>query len=230
MRKEPVARETDFHVRQELKSPRSAAIAGILFSLIMTTIMLLTTRMARVEPEEIYGSLLERWSGTVSLILFLTPFAGISFLWFTGVIRDWLGANEDRFFATIFLGSGVIFVLLVFVWSAVFGAMMSVSALLDDDLYIFGFALMNQIIGNYALRMAGVFMLSIASLWHRTGHAARWLVIITYVFALGFLVAGNQVREARFIFPAWVFLVSLRILTLTYRGERVEPSDAFPGS
>lgn len=33
--------------------------------------------------------------------------AGIAFLWFIGVIRDRSGAHEDRFFATVFLGSGL---------------------------------------------------------------------------------------------------------------------------
>lgn len=225
-----MTREIDFLVRQELKSPRAAAVAGILFSLLMMTIMLLSRIMAGVAPEAITGAELEAWSGTISLILTLTPFAGITFLWFTGVIRDWLGPNEDRFFATIFFGSGVIFVLLLYIWAAVFGAMMSARALLNDDLYIFGFALMGQIIGNYALRMAGVFMLSIASLWHRTGHAARWLVIVTYLLALGFLLAANQFREARFIFPVWVFVVSLRILIMNYRDERAGLGESSPSS
>jgi len=42
---------------------------------------------------------------TVSLALNLLPFAGIAFLWFIGVVRDRLGQSEDRFFATVFLGS-----------------------------------------------------------------------------------------------------------------------------
>ena len=38
----------------------------------------------------------------------LVPFAGIAFLWFIGVLRDRLGALEDRFFATVFLGLGML--------------------------------------------------------------------------------------------------------------------------
>jgi len=184
--------------------------------------------MVGVAPEEITSTWLEGWSDTVALILTLTPFTGITFLWFTGVIRDRLGANEDRFFATIFLGSSIIFVLLLFTWAAVFGALMSAAAQLDDDLYVFGFSLMGQIIGNYTLRMAGVFMLAIASLWHRTQHVPRWLTVVTYLLALSFLLAANWFREARFIFPAWVLVVSLRILILNYRGESDELSGASP--
>ena len=50
----------------------------------------------------------------VSIALHLLPFAGIAFLWFVGVVRDRLGENEDRFFATVFLGSGLLFVAMLF--------------------------------------------------------------------------------------------------------------------
>jgi hypothetical protein len=36
------------------------------------------------------------------------PFAGIAFLWFIGMLRDRLGEFEDRFFATVFFGSGLL--------------------------------------------------------------------------------------------------------------------------
>jgi hypothetical protein len=43
------------------------------------------------------------------LALYLVPFAGIAFLWFIGVLRDRLGELEDRFFATVFFGSGLLY-------------------------------------------------------------------------------------------------------------------------
>ena len=49
----------------------------------------------------------------------LVPFAGIGFLWFVAVLRDRVGDAEDRFFATVFLGSGLLFVAMLFVASAV---------------------------------------------------------------------------------------------------------------
>jgi len=45
----------------------------------------------------------------------------------------------------------------------------------------------------------------------------RWLTIITTIVALGFLFFAGSVREARYIFPAWVFLISVYILVLNYR-------------
>jgi len=217
-----MAEETEQLVRRELRSPRSAAIAGIVYSLLMFIGMALVYRIVNAKPEDITRDWLENWSDTASLVLTLVPFAGIAFLWFTGVIRDRLGDHEDRFFATIFLSSGIITVVLLFMWGAVLGAMVRIpalagGALANADIYVFGYALINEIIGNYALRIAGVYMTGIATLWSRTGLMPRWLTIITYILALGFLVAAERVREARFIFPTWVLVVSFYILILNYR-------------
>lgn len=54
----------------------------------------------------------------VSFALNLVLYAGIAFLWFIGVIRDRLGEQEDRLFATVFLGSGLLFLALTFVGAA----------------------------------------------------------------------------------------------------------------
>jgi hypothetical protein len=226
-----MAERTDYLVRRELRSPRSAAIAGIVYSLLMFIGMLLAYRIVRAKPEDITKDWLETWSSTASLVLTLVPFAGIAFLWFTGVIRDRLGSHEDRFFATIFLSSGIITVVLFFIWAAIFGTIMSTTALadlglVDDDIYIFGFALMNQIISNYTLRMAGVYMIAIGTLWARSGTMPRWLTIVTYILALGFLLAAGWAREARFIFPVWVFVVSVYILILNYRRTRDQEPEA----
>ena len=150
--------------------------------------MALTARIARVSPEEITTDWLESWSGTVSLVLTLLPFAGIAFLWFTGVVRDRLGQREDRFFATIFLSSGIITVVLLFMWGAVLGAMVSIptltgAGLADREIYLFGYALTNQIIGNYALRIAGVYMTAVATLGTRTGLMPRCDALRTRVLS-----------------------------------------------
>jgi hypothetical protein len=219
-------------IRRQLRSPRAAAIAGILFSVLLMTSMILFRNIGTVAPADISKDWLARSANSASLALSLVPFAGIAFLWFTGVIRDWLGDREDKLFATVFLGSGLIFVVLLFIWAATLGAILGIHAaaatrLIDDDVYIFGATFMNEIIGNYTLRMAGVYMLSISSLWTRTGVMPRWLTIITTIVALGYLFFAGSVREARYIFPAWVFLISVYILVLNYRRtHNLENKDA----
>ena len=51
--------------------------------------------------------------------MYLAPFAGIMFLWFIAVVRDQIAQREDRFFATVFFGSGLLFVALLFAAAAV---------------------------------------------------------------------------------------------------------------
>jgi uncharacterized membrane protein YbjE (DUF340 family) len=222
-----MAEKTEHVFRREVRSPRAAAIAGIAYSVMMITGMILIASIARVRLEDITLELLESWSRKASLIILLVPFAGIAFLWFTGVIRDRLGEHEDRFFATLFYGSGIIQVVMLFIWGAIFGAVMiartmTAAGLIDNAIYIFSFALMNEIIGNYALRMSGVYMTAIATLWTRTGVMPRWFSILTYILAMGFLVAAERFREARFIFPAWVFVVSVYVLIQNYRRTHEE--------
>ena len=125
-------------------------------------------------------------------------------------------------FTKIWIDIVTIFTILIFVWAATIGAIFgsfaaAADTLVDKDAFIFGFAFMNEIVSNYALRMVGVYMMSIGTLWTRTGVMTRWLTIITYIVALGFLFFAGSMRGVRFIFPAWVFLVSVYILITNRR-------------
>ena len=108
--------------RANLKTPRAAAIAGILFSLILILVFLLLRISVPDDPQE-PGSWLKSKSSTVALAVNLVPFAGIAFLWFIGVLRDRLGEREDKFFATVFFGSGLLFLAMLFAAAAVAGAL-----------------------------------------------------------------------------------------------------------
>jgi hypothetical protein len=96
-----------------LRTPRAAGIAGVIFALLFgTSLVLLRTALV---PDL---SVAIDWDGPagarVQVAMTLMPFAGIAFLWFIGVVRDRLGDLEDRFFSTITLGSGLLFVAMVF--------------------------------------------------------------------------------------------------------------------
>lgn len=208
-------------VQHEVRSPRSAALAGILFSLLIGASMVLLRTGALVDPTEIDGEWLDAQSSTAAVVLVLIPFAGIAFLWFTGVMRDLVGELEDKFFATVFLGSGIILVVMLFVWASAFGAMFGTyqavaGALNDFDVFIYATAFSNEIMGSYFLRMASVYMLSIGSLWTRAKVVPRWLTLVTYALAVPFLIFAGSIRWARFVFPAWVLMVSIFILILNF--------------
>ena len=96
-------------VRSALKTPRAAALAGIVFSVLLITALTLLRVSVPANPAVAGGWLTDSGKrAAVAVGLNLIPFAGIAFLWFIGVIRDRIGAHEDRFFATVFLGSGLL--------------------------------------------------------------------------------------------------------------------------
>ena len=94
------------------KTSRAAAIAGILFSVLLILVFWLLRVSVPDDPLE-PGAWLNSQSGTVALALNLVPFAGIA-LWFIGVLRDRLGEREDKFFSTVFFGSGLLFLAMLF--------------------------------------------------------------------------------------------------------------------
>src|SRR6516162_684844 len=108
--------------RAHLKTPKAAAIAGILFSMLLILVFWLLRISVPDDPQE-PGSWLRSQSSTVALAVNLVPFAGIAFLWFIGVLRDRLGEREDKFFATVFFGSGLLFLAMLFAAAAVAGAL-----------------------------------------------------------------------------------------------------------
>lgn len=218
---------------QNIRSPRSAAIAGLIFSFLLMMQMALASTIGADVPENINRDLLRQWSQIGTIILGMVPFSGIAFLWFTGVIRDWLGEREDRFFSTVFFGSGIIYVVMLFVYAGVMGAVLGTYSLsgqvtLGSDVLIFGFSLVNELLGNYALRIAAVYMFSIGSLLTRTHRAPQWLIILTFLVATGFLLFAGTTRWARYIFPAWVTVISIFILVANYlrQGEDQTPHDS----
>jgi hypothetical protein len=225
-----MAEENFGHIQKRIRSPRSAALAGILYSLLMIASMLLLSGVTQDPRAGIDPDWLVERVDSVSLALNLIPFAGIALFWFTGVIRDHIGDREDRFFATVFLSSGIAVVVLLFVYAAIVGAVLGIGGfsdnlLNDNDIYVFAFMLMNEILGNYLLRIAGVYMFSIGTIWTRTKVMPRWLTIITFLLALIYLFFASPIREARFVFPAWVFLTSVYILITERRLERGEEPD-----
>lgn len=137
-----MAEENLGRIQKRIRSPRSAALAGIVYSGLVIASMLLISGVSQVPLDGIDLEWLENRADSVSVALNLIPFAGIAFLWFTGVIRDHIGDREDRFFATVFLGSGIALVVLLFVYAATIGAVFGIRALAkdlmtDNDIYIF---------------------------------------------------------------------------------------------
>jgi hypothetical protein len=191
-------------------------VAGILFGLLFgATLILIRLKMPEGAGDS--AEWLDSQKGGISTATKLMPFAGITFLWFIGVVRDNLGRYEDRFFASVVLGSGLLFLAMMFVSTAVAAALVGINAGVTDpaahvEVIAFGKMIVVSAARTYAIRMAAVFMISLATIWLKTGLMPRWLVAVSYLVALGLLIAGDVSMWLTLAFPVWVLVVSALIL------------------
>ena len=221
-RKQPMDELRRSRPVRRLSTPRAAAVAGILFAALFATSLAL---LRSAVPEDPFAHITWVTSGDTRIraALVLAPLSGIAFLWFIGVIRDQLGDLEDRFFGSVFLGSGLLFLAMVAVSMAIAGAILMVAeipAMASNGLVYFARSVMLQISNVWGVRFAGVFMISLATIWIRTGLMPRWLAIVTYLLALTLLIVVSRSLWITLVFPAWVCAISVFILTQNSAAHR----------
>ena len=208
-------------IHQHLKTPRAAGIAGIVFCMLTITSHLLIRSAIPPYGQGTAGEVVKH-SQTISRSLNLIPFAGIAFLWFIAVLRDHLGELEDRFFATVFLGSGLLYVAMFFATAALAGGLLEVlrggtENLVQSGTYAVIRAEIDQMLNVYGIKMAGVFMMSFSAISLRTRIMPRWIALLGFTLALLLLLSIGTLAWAPMVFPLWVFLISIRILIGKFR-------------
>jgi hypothetical protein len=211
-------------VERRATTPIAGAIAGILFAVLFSvSVAIISTSMPALSHDA--GASLHTGAGRLKFAVALVPFAGIFFLWFIAVARERLGRFEDQFFATVFLGSGLLFLAMTFAAAATAAAIVAVytrnpSEFANSTTYVYARSVVAQIFSVYALRMAAVFLISQATLWLRTGVMPRWMALLSYGLALVLLFIFTQSSWVVLVFPAWVFMVSAYILVTHLAGRR----------
>jgi hypothetical protein len=206
-------------------APRGAAVAGVIFSLLMIVAFGIARSAVAADLTQADSWLSDPdRRAAVRIALYLVPFAGIAFLWFMGVLRDHLGELEDRFFATVFLGSGLLFVACMFGASAVSGALIEVAAagnLRSPDIatLYFGRRATDALLNVFAMKMAGVFMISTCTIGLRSAIFPRWIAFVGYACALVLLLVIANWKWIELIFPLWMLLVSVQILLAEFRSR-----------
>lgn len=195
------------------RSRRSAALAGIVFAVLLLAAMtMMQLATADASPESLQSDAQRR--NLIRLSLNVVPFAGIAFLWFIGVIREQLGDIEDRLFSTVFLGSGLLFLAMLFAGAVTTTSLMEMLAgpSVDEDVWAFGRDSTRALISVYAMRMAAVFTLSVSTVGLRTAAIPTWVSYLGYASALVLLLSAGEQEWVQLVFPAWVLLVSVVIL------------------
>jgi hypothetical protein len=210
-------------LRDRLRAPRAGAIAGIVFSILFIISLVLIRISVPATPGDA-GTWLSHSVKSIRLALDLLPFAGIAFLWFIGVMRDRMGEKEDRFFATVFLGSGLLFLAMIFTYSGVLGGLIMAYAaipgkLIDSGIYTFARTVAYQIAAVYAVRMAAVFMISTCTLAIRIAMFPRWMAFLGYGLALLLLLRSGRLYWDPLVFPLWVLVISVYMLLANLRSK-----------
>jgi hypothetical protein len=199
-----------------LRTPRAAAVAGIIFSLLLISSLALLRLSVPANPAAAGAWLTDSGRrAAVAVALNLIPFAGIAFLWFIGVLRDRIGEREDRFFATVFLGSGLLFVGMLFVAAAIAGGLiagMSSPGPPGAGTLALSRNVTSILLNVYAMRMAAVFTLTTVTIARRTPLVSRWLTVAGLVTALVLLVGTGISPWVELLFPAWILAVSIDFL------------------
>ncbi len=141
-----------------------------------------------------------------------------------GVLRDRLGELEDRFFATVFLGSGLLFVACLFGAAAMSGALIEVAAAgnlrsPDSATLYFGRRTIDALLNLFAMKMAGVFMISTCTIGLRSAIFPRWIAFAGYACALVLLLVIANWKWIALVFPLWMLLVSMQILLAEFRSR-----------
>ncbi|MCX4824726.1 hypothetical protein OG883_33695 [Streptomyces sp. NBC_01142] len=210
---------------QALRTPRAAGVVGIVFALLLTAAIILVRLALPDGPISADNNWISDSSRlhTVQAALSLIPFAGIFFLWFMGVVRARIGKAEDQFLATVFLGSGLLFVATLFGAAAAAGSLLAAAdeagADSQSQLWSFGRHFTYNLLMTYSMRMAAVFTLSTSAIGHRLGVLPRWLSALGYLVALTLLFAASSVPWCELVFPLWALIISVHIIVVSFRRQ-----------
>lgn len=222
---------TSSESRQAAAPPRIVAISGVVFSTLYVASLVIIRVAVPADPAEPGVWLADPGSrDEVRFALNLVPFTGIAFLWFMAVLRNRIGMLEDRFFATIFLGSGLLFVAMLFAAVAVsrglldtFGSGTGLPG--ESETYRVGRGMAYALMNPFGMRMAAVFMFVTSSIGLRTRVLSRWVSFVGFAFGLVLLLVITDFAWIALLFPCWVLLVSTWILIADFRQGRPMGAD-----
>ena len=201
-----------------LTTPRAAGVAGIVFAVLFSLALLfLRQSLGRALDSETVLRNVVGSGATLALAgLYIVPFAGIAFLWFIAVVRDRIGEREDKFFATVFLGSGLLFVAMLFAAAAVLGGLIAgnrFGTATPTNLATIGYArsVGYSLLFVYGAKMAGVFTLATATIMRRSGWP-RWTSLSGFATALVLILSITFFEPIVMLFAVWVAAISVYVL------------------
>ena len=205
-----------------LSTPRAAAVAGLIFAALFVASVLILRSFVDPSSSGLLAAIGDLVGDQVSIVpAYLIPFAGIAFLWFIAVVRDRIGVFEDRFFSTVFLGSGFVFVAMLFSAASVVAGLLTLEQPTSSTTDL-GQSIARGMFYIYGARSAGVFTIVASMIALRTGALYRWAALTGLVTGLVLLLSAGSFDRVILLFPAWVTLVSILVLVVQVRSKATE--------
>ena len=199
------------------RSLRAAGVAGILFAVLFTaSLLLLIDRQPAGATVAALAAWVREGEQRWFIGLQMIPFAGIAFLWFLATIRNRIGRREDQFLATVFIGSGLLFVAMMFVGGAAAAAPVTLKSLsgtvTDADAATIGRGIAYALYFVYGIKMAAVFILVSSTIGLRSHALPRWFCLLGYPTAVALLLVVFVSEYVVLVFPIWVAITSLILI------------------
>ncbi|MDH4277052.1 MAG: hypothetical protein OEW83_03090 [Acidimicrobiia bacterium] len=205
---------------QRARTIEAAAIAGVAYSLLTVVALIGLSRFPDIDLGQ---EGLTAWydddanQGWLIASLSLASIGSIAFLWFVAVIRRRLGDLEDRFFATVFLSSGIVYVAVWLIGAGALAAPAVAMTQLDAATVTPASASLAGGIGGsmilvVAPRLQAVFIFSTSTVILRSRVLPSWLAIVGYISGIVLFVVPLVAQPVGLMFPAWVFIVSVVLM------------------
>jgi len=205
------------------RSARTAAWSGIVFTLLLVTAVLLLSRVPGLAASD--AEFADFYAGggdeMVAVGLYLVPFAGIAALWHMIATRTLFQVRRPGSWTDVthwlHLAACVLFVALLFAGAAASGTAALVVQFSDAPpltpdvtrgLTATGYTL----VFVYAVRAAGMYMLTTTGLGRAAGLVGRPVALVSYVLAAVLLASTTFHPAILLVFPAWVLLMSVLLL------------------
>jgi len=223
----PVPRP-DEHRRSLRRAAIITAAMGIAFSVLFILSFALITSVpnARASDDEIRDFYTGGGSPAVATAvgLYVMPFSGIAFLWFSVALRMWAAASgrtQGFLQSNLQLVSGIAFVILMFVAAASIAVVATtvqyaggrIDPVTARDFPVFG----SSIVLFFAMRMAAMFVFTTSSIGRQSRILPTWFVVAGFLVGLFLLFSATFSPLLVLAFPGWVLVLSLLLLRIAWR-------------
>lgn len=203
----------------------SAAAAGVVYSVLAVVALVIVQSVPPPSSTEaVWNEWIAEASNRAGLVvaLSLASISAVAFLWFVAVVRRRIGDREDRFFATVFLGSALVHVSL---WLIVM-SILAAPAMINTDDTPLGWDVFRLAEGTAigillvaAPRIQAVFVASTSTMFLRTRVVPTWLSYVGYVLAVVMFIVPIVTTPVGLGLPAFVLVASV---TIFFTRRRIE--------